>query len=267
MALERVLVIPKSEFDSRNPFTGFAPIGPERLDLGEYLQGAPEKLASFISKDLAEQDESHLQIIPYITLMCNEALFTYRRGPSGGEDRLHHQLSIGIGGHINDQDDPDEPFFAFLEGTRRELREEVGLDLPHEAFKERVVGLLFDDSNAVGRVHLGVSIIIALDEEMAKTALNRAAIELHEPRFVPIKDFKGPGLSSELETWSQFVINHILGETGESTKANDWGFRERAGMGQRLADPHPIPLPLRGRGDSIVPGERSSPLSHEVGEG
>lgn len=32
-------------------------------------------------------------------------------------------------------------------------------------------------------------------------------------------------------------------------------------------NPHPNPLPLRGRGDTVVPAARSSPLAHEVREG
>lgn len=227
---ELVLCIPKSEFDSRSPFTGFAPIGENRADLGEYLAGAPIKLARFVPRSKAETDESLLQIIPYITLLCNDSVLTYRRAPSGGEERLHGQMSVGVGGHINAEDDPDEPFYAFLAGAKRELLEEVGLDLPHDVFKGSSAGLIYDDSNAVGRVHLGVSIILNLTEAMAEKALNGCEQHMHAPQWTPIASFSDPALCQELEGWSGFVINYLLSEASQEGKWSDLGFRERVNM-------------------------------------
>lgn len=227
---EQILVIPKSEFEKRSPFAGFAPIGEERTDLGEYLQGAPIKLASFMPRSQAETDESFLQIIPYLTLLCNDSVLTYRRAPSGGEDRLHGKLSVGVGGHINDEDDPDEPFYAFLAGAKRELFEETGLDLPHDVFKGSAAGLLYDDSDAVGRVHLGVSIILNLTEELAKKALNGCEQHMHAPQWTPIASFSDPAMCQELEGWSGFVINYLLAETSQEGKWTDLGFKERVNM-------------------------------------
>lgn len=222
-------MIPRAEFDKRNPFIGFARLNEERPDLGEYLAGSPMKLARFMPKTEAETDEAWLQIIPYITLICNDSVFTYRRSPKGGEARLHGLLSIGVGGHVNQDDDPDEPFFAFLQGARRELREELGLDLPHEVFKQCAEGLIFNPENAVGRVHLGVSLILNLTEALAEKAMNDCSIELLQPEWKPIQDFRHLE-DDELETWSRHVIDYILRESSQDGKWSDKAFRERVNM-------------------------------------
>lgn len=227
---EQILAIPKSEFDARNPFTGFAPIGEDRTDLGDYLASAPLQIAKFVPRSAAETDESLLQIIPYITLLCNDSVLSYRRAPSGSEERLHGQMSIGVGGHINSEDDPDAPFYAFLAGAKRELLEEVGLDLPHDVFKGSAAGLIYDDSNAVGRVHLGVSIILNLTEALAEKALNGCEKHMHQPAWTPIAAFSDPAQCSELEAWSGFVINHLLAETSQDGPWNNEGWRERVNM-------------------------------------
>lgn len=225
---EQVLVIPKEEFDKRNPFEGFAMAGPERTDLAEYLQGNPGKIAFFKERELVEKDESLLQIIPYITFLCEESVFTYRR--AGSEGRLSGQVSIGIGGHVNSEDDPDSPFLAFLRGAAREIEEEVGVKMPLEAIKDRVVGLIYDPSTPVGRVHLGVSIVVKVVKETGERMINDAAKDLHAPSWQPLKDFSATFATESIETWSSLVLREILRSQSTDGKWTKPDFRERAGM-------------------------------------
>jgi len=135
---ENVLAIPLSVFKERY-FEGFVPaVG--RDDLGFYL-GSPDgetpSPAVFLDRNIAENDPTYKQIIPYFILLQGESVFVFDRSSDGKEDRLHHKSSIGIGGHINDKDD-SEPFWAYLKGGMRELLEEVGLNLNHDAAKNSV---------------------------------------------------------------------------------------------------------------------------------
>src|SRR5204862_8299190 len=117
----------------------------------------------FLARAIAESDPSHKQIIPYAILACGDRVLHYVRGKKAGEQRLVAKGSIGIGGHMNDE---DESLFAWDEhayraGVEREVNEEVKIE---SSFEDRIVALLNDDSTEVGRVHLGVVHVFNLDE-------------------------------------------------------------------------------------------------------
>lgn len=99
-----------------------------------------------VPRSVCETDEELLQVIPYIVVKCDDHLMCYSR--EGGEPRLDAKASIGFGGHINAGDD------SYDEGAAREGREEL------KGFNASVLspalGFIYDDSNPVGRVHLGV---------------------------------------------------------------------------------------------------------------
>jgi predicted NUDIX family phosphoesterase len=70
------------------------------------------------------------------------------------ESRLHGLWSIGIGGHIDEQDAGADPIRT---GLRRELDEELCFREPVLAKAEpRFLGLLNDDGTEVGSVHVGL---------------------------------------------------------------------------------------------------------------
>ena len=73
--------------------------------------GVAEKLlevAIFIRRGDAEKDPRWLQVIPYIVMRQGHKVLVYRRTTKGGESRLHHKWSLGVGGHVN-QEDGEEP--------------------------------------------------------------------------------------------------------------------------------------------------------------
>ena len=76
------------------------------------------------------------------------------RTDAGGDARLHGKASIGVGGHLNPVDDGED---ALMAGLRREWHEELETDWEPEF---ELVGLLNDDSNPVGAVHLGVVFVV-----------------------------------------------------------------------------------------------------------
>jgi predicted NUDIX family phosphoesterase len=156
----------------------------------------------FMARSAAETDPAFKQIIPYVLLVHGGKVLHYVRGKKSGEQRLVSKGSIGIGGHMNEQDEGlfalDEA--AYLEGVRRETCEELKIGTP---FRNRVVALLNDDSNEVGQVHLGVVHVFDLDEP--KVEKNEAMItnlaflwpeELRERREL-------------LESWSQICLDGL----------------------------------------------------------
>lgn len=193
---EYILVVERALFDKLGAFQGLCP----EPDAYFHHLLAPEN-NRFLRRDLAEEDPGFKQIIPYCLFHHRGRVLCYTRGTKGGEARLHALDSIGIGGHV-DRDDAGEEHrgeTTYLAGVEREIAEEVRFTGGHT---QRVVGLLNDDSNAVGRVHLGIIHWIDLEAEDPQMAPNEAPIV--DPRFLTPSELRGQ--EERLETWSRFCL-------------------------------------------------------------
>ena len=194
-AEERVLCFERNLFEKLGVFQGMS------LEVDKYL---PVVTASanvvYINRSEAEQNRSYKQLIPYALILCGDKILRYRRGKGGQETRLHGLYSVGVGGHIAEE---DHGLFStgigYQEAMRRELVEEVDID----ANKEMAVGVINDDSTEVGYVHLGiVHIVYVPDESLAN---RRSGIV--NPEFVPISEaVKNP---DAYESWSRFCLENL----------------------------------------------------------
>lgn len=120
--------------------------------------------AGLISRVFAETDDNYLQLIPYIVLRNEDnKYFAYMRGSSGNEGRLHGNVSIGLGGHVEEEPDEFDLEHVFYEAARRELEEEVGLKISRSELMrltKDITTVLYNPINEVGRVHLAVIMVI-----------------------------------------------------------------------------------------------------------
>jgi predicted NUDIX family phosphoesterase len=191
-ANERVLAVPARVLDELGRFQGFSP----RVE--HYLPRllAPAHLR-YLARSEAETDPTHKQIIPYVVLKWRDQVFNYVRGKRATEARLRALRSLGVGGHIGAE---DASLFEtpYREALLRELAEEVYLDSP---YAERCVGLINDDSSAVGQVHLGVVHVFELEQPRAR----RREQALTQAGFAPLADLRA--CKDEFETWSQFLLD------------------------------------------------------------
>ena len=192
---ERVLCFERKVFEELGVFQGLS------LETEKYLPvvTAPSK-TRYLNRTDAEQDKNHKQLIPYVLVICHDKILRYRRGRGGQETRLHGLYSVGIGGHISEE---DHGLFSkglgYQEGMRRELMEEVAID----EMKETVVAVINDDSTEVGYVHFGVVHVMHVANE--NVAGRRSGIV--SPEFVPISEAaRDP---SGYESWSRFCLEHL----------------------------------------------------------
>ncbi len=123
----------------------------------EYIKKSIELYGCFVPREEAERDESGRQIIPYVILRNEKRYLLMRRTNRQGESRLHDRYSIGVGGHINPEDGRN-PWQAFERGMRREIDEEVNVDISSLEY----LGILNDLSTAVSRVHIGIVYIASV---------------------------------------------------------------------------------------------------------
>ena len=150
----------------------------------------------FIDRPTAEISPQYKQIIPYVLIRHDDAYFLLQRTPKQTEARLHHKLSLGIGGHIN----PDTP--DLFDGLQKELEEEVEVVGDYDL---TFVGILNDDTTDVGRVHLGAVYVLDAHEG----GVNVRETHKMSGRWVPRSEL---GEHREaMESWSQIVYDaHIL---------------------------------------------------------
>lgn len=198
---EHILVVPATVIEAIGTIDGF------ESDVDRFLNPilASGQL-SYQPRGRMETDPSFKQLIPYVLLEWTDSagtkfLFTYTRGGGGGESRLHAKRSVGIGGHISEEDSA-EGADAYRTGMQRELSEEVNLGSSYVETKE---GLIYDPSNEVGKVHLGVVHRFVLDEPVVSS--NEA--DLAEGGFVSIDELVEE--MDRLETWSQLAIKSLYG--------------------------------------------------------
>jgi predicted NUDIX family phosphoesterase len=149
----------------------------------------------FLDRPTAETSPQYKQIIPYVLIRHGDAYFLLQRTPKQTEARLHHKLSLGIGGHIN----PDTP--DLFDGLQKELEEEVEVVGDYDL---TFVGILNDDTTDVGRVHLGaVYVLDAHDgnvhvretEKMSGRWVARGELAAHR---------------EAMESWSQIVYDATI---------------------------------------------------------
>lgn len=197
---EDVLVIPARLLDELGAFSGF------QSNVDRYLPAILDKQnQSFRPRSLVEDDPSFKQLIPYVILECSDEnctqLFQYTRGGGQGEKRLHAKKSIGIGGHISIEDATGATGADWYStGMQRELDEEVKIECGGQ---QRIVGLIYDDSTEVGRVHLGIVHIM----QLGSCKVSSAEDDLLDSGFEKIDVIKA-GMD-RLETWSQLCIQHL----------------------------------------------------------
>jgi predicted NUDIX family phosphoesterase len=192
---ERVLCFERKLLEQLGVFQGL------NRNVHHYLpvMTSPEHVL-YLNRSEAEQDRRYKQLIPYVLLVCQGRILRYRRGKGGQETRLHGLYSVGVGGHISEE---DNGLFAtrqgYEEGMLRELKEEVDLD----AGKPPAVALINDDSTDVGYVHFGVVHVLPVTHE--KIVSRRSGIVA--PEFIPLADAKKD--LSVYETWSKLCLEHL----------------------------------------------------------
>ena len=197
IADENVLVFPRSLFEQLGVFQGF------NADIDHYLPTILDKKNnSFMSRALAETNPAFKQIIPYVVITDGKSVLHYVRGKKAGEQRLVAKGSIGIGGHINDEDHTLFAFGlqAFQEAVKREVCEELVIQ---GEFNARPIGLINDDSTEVGQVHFGIVHVLFCKPEQVKK--NEQVITQVE--FILIEELKAK--RDQMETWSQLCLDNI----------------------------------------------------------
>jgi predicted NUDIX family phosphoesterase len=193
---ERVLVLPRASVPGGCDFIGLRTVDDATL---VRLRAALGESGRYLERPIAEESPGWKQLIPYVMVRDGGSVFLMERTDAGGDPRLHGKASIGVGGHLNPVDDGQDPLAV---GLRREWDEELEADWEPEF---HLVGLLNDDTNPVGSVHLGVVFVV-------EAAGRPVAVREHEKlRGHMVEPIEVRDAWDRLETWSRLVATELLG--------------------------------------------------------
>ena len=159
------------------------------------LLAALDQHGTYRRRGDAEDDPTWKQVIPYLALRDGGDIFLMRRTRAGGDARLHDRYTIGVGGHVNPEDG------GILGGLRREWAEEMAADFTPDF---HAVGLLNDDDNAVGAVHLGM--VFSADAKGRLVEVRET--DKLEGNFAPLADVGD--VVDLLETWSALLFDFLI---------------------------------------------------------
>lgn len=179
--------------------------GLKEVDFEQYLNIINDK-KEFLPRSIMETDPTYKQIIPYLVFKHNDTYFLMQRRSDSSETRLRNKLTLGIGGHIRQEDmsllrqgfegQASNSLFAW---ALREFHEEVDYA---GTLNVKPLGILNDDSDDVGKVHIGF--VLLLEGDSSNITIKS---ELKSGTLVPLSECVAQHAS--MESWSQFVVNFL----------------------------------------------------------
>lgn len=188
---ELILVVPRTDIFAHTQ----AWHGLQEVDFAHYLQIIDNK-KEFLPRSIMETDPSYKQIIPYLVYAHGDKYFLMQRKSDASESRLRNKLTLGIGGHIRQEDMNDTNLFSW---ALREFHEEVDYK---GNLNVKPLGILNDDSNDVGKVHIGF--VLLLEGDSPDISIKS---ELKSGVLVSLDECYAQ--RDMMESWSQFVVDFL----------------------------------------------------------
>lgn len=188
---EHILVVKRSHLFA----TTEAWHGIKEVNFDHYIHIINHK-KEFHLRSLMEINPVYKQIIPYLIFTHDNHYFLMRRKSNASETRLRNKVTLGIGGHIRQEDMAEESLF---EWAKREFHEEVDYK---GNLTVKPLGIINDDSDDVGKVHIGFAFLLVGDtsEISVKSELAYGELITYDECLV---------LKEDMESWSQFVVDFL----------------------------------------------------------
>lgn len=191
---ELVWCIPREEWDQVE-FEGF-----KRDEEGEIYRLLLER-GVFKPRAAVENDSDFKQVIPQGLLRLNEEVFVNQRLPKQSDSRLLYAYSLGVGGHLNPEDDLLPHMDLIQLGLHREMSEEVVMPKP---FSIKYIGITNDEQTEVSQMHVGVWFEIEL--------INKDIIvrEIEKLKGFWMKNHQLNSMEAEFESWAYYIYKEYL---------------------------------------------------------
>ena len=192
---ELILVVKRTDLFPEEAFNGL-----EEMPYDSWAETILAK-KEFLPRSLMESDPTYKQIIPYLVFTHNGKLFLMQRHAKMNDTRLQSKFSLGIGGHIREEDIQVDASGKtdILQWADREFHEEVDYK---DTLAVQQLGILNDDSNDVGKVHVGFVYLLK-----GSSANIKVHEELKSGTLMTLDECAQ--YYDRMETWSQIVFDWI----------------------------------------------------------
>lgn len=194
---EKILVVSRLELFRNEEYTFNGFIDVDNIKVNKILE-------SFSNIEVKrrgdmEEDPSYKQLIGYAVVKDKNTkeILVYTRLTGGGETRLHGMSSIGVGGHMNLVENKSTEESIKI-NVSRELEEEIGISFEKNLDDIKFLGLINDDSNDVGKVHIGLVYEVLIDKNNIKDVEDDAL----EIKWLKSEEAKN---IDSYESWSDFL--------------------------------------------------------------
>jgi predicted NUDIX family phosphoesterase len=154
----------------------------------------------FLPRALMETDPRYKQIIPYLIFTYENRYFLMQRQAKATEIRLQSKWSLGIGGHIRQEDIEGDDIVRW---AQREFHEEVDYN---GSLTVTPIGILNDDTNPVGQVHVGLVYLLQGDSPAIKVKS-----ELKSGELLTLEECAH--YYESMETWTQIIFDTLYTRT------------------------------------------------------
>jgi len=162
----------------------------------------------YMVREKAEVNFDYKQPIPYaIVLNENNEIFVYKRGwawSNAWENRLHEKIAIGVGGHIEREDENSKNILK--DSLIREVEEELNVspDMIHEAYP---IWYINQDTDEVCKVHLWIWYVVKLktsDFDLLDGELDHWEFKSFDDLMIMIDSW-----DYDVEPWTQMLAPEI----------------------------------------------------------
>lgn len=202
---ENVLVAPKDVLNS-SIFGEYVPFDEHQFE------DLYKNHCSFLDRSAAENDSSVKQFVTFTLVFHESNILIYRRGQfTTTSDLLKGQLSVGFGGHVNDNDFDlfNNGSGAFRSNAARELKEELFLD---EVYKEHydaakrtnILGYVNVDDSADARHHIAVLIAF---QHRDKSIPKKGELSINQLSWLNLNNIKND--TSSFDLWSEIILKGL----------------------------------------------------------
>ena len=188
---ENILVIKRHHLFTNNTWNGL------HTKNFSHFQHIIQHKKEFLDRAKMEKDPTYKQVIPYLIFTHNEQFFFMQRQSNASETRLRNKYALGIGGHIRQEDMEQDSVFSWAE---REFHEEISYN---GNLTIQPIGILNDDSNDVGKVHLGLILMLQGDSNIINIKS-----ELKSGRLISLSECMN--YFDSCESWTQIILNHLI---------------------------------------------------------
>lgn len=187
---EKILVVSRNILFQNKEINGI-----EKVDF-EYYQQLIQDNKEFLWRSQMETNRNYKQIIPYLIFNFQDKYFLMQRKSNANEVRLQNKYSLGIGGHIREEDINNVDIAGW---AKREFDEEVEYSGKLEI---QPIGILNDDSNDVGQVHTGFVFLLKGDNDQIQIRS-----ELKSGILLTLKELSE--YYENMENWSKLVFEFL----------------------------------------------------------